>query len=295
MRRVIQSVRAMPEAAAYRHAVASFAALVEPAREDASIDLAAAALAIARAEYPQLDAPYYLRRLEAMAQRVRSRMRSNPTARESIALLNRVLFDEDGLRGNLDNYYDPRNSFLNDVLDRKLGIPITLSVIYMDVARRVGFPVAGTGMPGHFLLKHFDVRSGEIVIDAFHRGRIVESTECQQRLDEIYSGQVEMQPEFLKAVSQREILTRMLNNLRQIYFGQHNLVKGLAILDLLLAIPPRDPDLLRERGLVRLNLEQLLGAAQDFGGYLRARPDAPDSDDVRETLDMLRQLLARLN
>ncbi len=285
----------MPGTSHDRSVLAGFAALVGPAHEDASIDLAAAALAIARTEYPSLDAPYYLGRLEALAQRVRSRMRSNPTARETIALLNRVLFDEDGLRGNLDDYYDPRNSFLNDVLDRKLGIPITLSVVYMEVARRVGFPLAGTGMPGHFLLKHYDVMSGEIVIDAFHRGRIVGNTECQQRLDEIYSGQVELQPEFLQAVSQREILTRMLNNLRQIYFTRQNLSKGLTILDLLLTIPPQNPDLLRERGLVRLNLEQLLGAAQDFGAYLKVRPNASDSEDVRETLDMLRQLLARLN
>lgn len=276
-------------------ALISFAALVDSGREDASIDLATAALAIARTEYPSLDVPHYLGRLESLAQRVRRRLRSNPTARETIALLNRVLFDEDGLRGNLEDHYDPRNSFLNDVLDRKLGIPITLSVIYMDVARRVGFPVAGTGMPGHFLLKHYNVLSGEIVIDAFHRGRIVGNRECQQKLDEIYSGQVELQPEFLKAVSHREILTRMLNNLRQIYFTQRNLLKGLTILDLLLAVSPQDPDLLRERGLVRLNLDQVLGAAQDLGAYLQRRPDAPDSDDVRETLDMLRQLLARLN
>jgi len=285
----------MPEAAAHRKAVASFAALVEPSREDASIDLAAAALAIAQTEYPQLDAAYYLGRLEALAQRVRNRMRSNPTAREAIALLNRVLFDEEGLRGNRDDYYDPRNSFLNDVLDRKLGIPITLSVIYMDVARRVDFPVAGTGMPGHFLLKHYDVMSGEIVIDAFHSGRIVGRHECQQQLDAIYSGRVELQPEFLQAVSHREIVIRMLNNLRQIYFTQRDFPKGLVILDLLLAVPPQCPDLLRERGLVRLNLDQLLGAAQDFGAYLKACPNADDSDDVRDTLDMLRQLLARLN
>src|SRR5271166_4367537 len=121
----------MAEPDPYRNALQGFASLVEPAHEDASIDLAAAALAIARIEYPLLDAAHYLGRLEALAKRVRSRMRNNPTAREVIALLNRVLFDEEGLRGNRD-YYDPRNSFLNDVLDRKLGIPITLSVIYMD-------------------------------------------------------------------------------------------------------------------------------------------------------------------
>lgn len=272
-----------------------FMSLVEPSREDASIDLAVAALAIAGIEYPTLDAPYYLDRLEKLAQRVRTKMRNSPTARESIALLNRVLFDEEGLRGNRHNYYDPRNSFLNDVLDRKLGIPITLSVVYMDVARRVGFPLAGTGMPGHFLLKHYDVMAGEIIIDPFNRGRIVGEAECRQRLQEIYSGEVELRPEFLQAVSHRDILTRILNNLRQVYFTKRNFTKGLAILNLLLAIPPADPDLLRERGLVKLGLEQYLGAARDLGGYLQARPCAADSDDVRETLDMLRQLLARLN
>lgn len=285
----------MADSAPYRSALRGFAAHVQPAHEDASIDLAAAALAIARTEYPLLDAAYYLGRLEALAKRVRSRMRSNPTARETIALLNRVLFDEEGLRGNRDDYYDPRNSFLNDVLDRKLGIPITLSVIYMDVARRVGFPIAGTGMPGHFLLKHYDVMSGEILIDPFNRGRIVDNAECRKRLDEIYSGQLELQPEFLNAVTHREILVRVLNNLRQIYFTQRNFTKGLVILDLLLAIPPLCPDLLRERGIVRLNLEQYLGAAQDLGTYLRLRPEAPDANDVRETLDVLRQFLARLN
>jgi hypothetical protein len=118
---------------AHRH----FAALVEPARDDESIPLAAAALTIARMEYPDLDAGPYLARLEEMAERVRTRIRKNPTARESITLLNRVLFQEEGLRGNREDFYDPRNSFLNDVLDRKLGIPITLSVVYMEVANRL--------------------------------------------------------------------------------------------------------------------------------------------------------------
>ncbi len=154
-------------------ALSHFAALVEPAREDVSIPLAAAALAIARMEYSDLDPVSYLGRLDDMAQQVRSRMRKNPTARESIVLLNHVLFQQEGLRGNREDFYDPRNSFLNDVLDRKLGIPITLSVIYMEVAQRVGFPVAGVGMPGHFLLKHYGVVGGEIFLDAFNGGSIL--------------------------------------------------------------------------------------------------------------------------
>jgi regulator of sirC expression with transglutaminase-like and TPR domain len=246
-------------------------------------------------EYLQLDIAYYCDRLEHLAERVRSRLRSNPSARETIVLLNRVLFEEEGLRGNRDDYYDPRNSFLNDVLDRKLGIPITLSLVYMEVARRVGFPVAGTGMPGHFLLKHYDAFSGEIIIDAFNCGRVLSAQDCGERLKEIYRGELEMRPEFLQPVTHREILTRMLNNLRQIYFTQRNFRKGLATLDLLLAIPPRSAELLRERALVRLNLDQFVGAAQDLANYLKLAPEAPDADDVKETLDMVCQLIARLN
>lgn len=278
-----------------QNAVAHFATLVDTSREDHLISLPEAALAIARVEYPQLDVHPYLAKLEAMAQRVRSRLRSRPTASETTTLLNWVLFDQEGLRGNRDDYYDPRNSFLNDVLDRKLGIPITLSVVYMEVARRVGFTTAGIGMPGHFLLKHYDARSGEIFIDVFNRGRLLRREECEQRLSEVTSGQLEMQPGFLRPVTHRLILTRMLNNLRQIYFAQHNYHKALTVIELLLTIPPRPPELLRERALARLNLDQYVGAARDLGNYLRLAPEAPDAQDVEETLEMVRQLLSRLN
>jgi regulator of sirC expression with transglutaminase-like and TPR domain len=276
-------------------ALRHFAALVEPTREDESIPLAAAALAIARMEYPDLDADHYLARLDEIAEQVRTRMRKNPTARESIALLNQVLFQEEGLRGNREDFYDPRNSFLNDVLDRKLGIPITLSVVYLEVARRAGFPVAGVGMPGHFLLKHYDVVAGEIFIDAFDRGRILGPDDCQQRLDEVYGGQVDMRAEYLQPVTHREVLGRMLNNLRQIYLRQQNGRKGLAVLDMLLAIPPGSPDLLRERALLRLDLDQYVGAAQDLGKYLKLAPEAADAQAVRETFEMVRQMVARMN
>ncbi len=277
------------------NALQQFAALVGSARDDESIPLAAAALEIARMEYPDLDAAPYLARLDEMAQKVRACMRKNPTARESITLLNHVLFQEEGLRGNREDFYDPRNSFLNDVLDRKLGIPITLSVVYMEVARRVGFSVAGVGMPGHFLLKHYDMVADELFIDAFNRGSILSPDDCQQRLDEVYGGQVDMRADYLQPVTHREILTRMLNNLRQIYLTQQDGHKGLAVLDMLLAIPPGSPDLLRERALLRLNLDQYLGAAQDLGKYLKLAPEAADAQAVRETFDMVRQMVARMN
>lgn len=196
--------------------------MVCPDRADESIDLAGAALELARIEYPELDAATYLHRICGLAARAKRGLRANPSAREAISMLNRVLFEEEGLRGNRDDYYDPRNSFLNDVLDRKLGIPITLSLVYMEVARRIGFPVAGTAMPGHFLLKHYDALSGEIIIDAFNRGCVLSQGECRTKLRKIYRGEVEFQPEFLHPVTRREILTRILNNLRQIYFTQRD-------------------------------------------------------------------------
>ncbi len=278
-----------------QRAVAEFADLVEVSREDHLISLAETALTIARLEYPELAPGPYLARLESMASRVRSRLRTRPTTSEMTTLLSRVLFEEEGLRGNRDDYYDPRNSFLNDVLDRKLGIPITLSVVYMEVARRVGFATAGVGMPGHFLLKHYDNRSGEIFIDPFNRGCVLARDECEQRLIEISGGQLEMRQEFLRPITHRLILTRMLNNLREIYFTRQNFGKALNVIELLLAIPPRSPELLRERALARLNLDQYLGAAQDLGTYLKLQPEAPDAEDVRETLDVVRQLLSRLN
>lgn len=278
----------------HKNVIQSFALKVAPCADE-SIDLGAAALHLACIEYPDLDIPSYLARLDALAARVSSNLRPNPGARETISLLNRVLFEEEGLRGNRDDYYDPRNSFLNDVLDRKLGIPITLSLIYMEVARRIGFPVAGTAMPGHFLLKHYDMLSGEIIIDAYNRGRVLSVDDCRERINEIYRGEMEFQPEFLQPATNREILTRMLNNLRQIYFTKRDFRKGLIVLDLLLAIPPRSPEMLRERALVRLNLDQYVGAAQDLATYLKLQPQAADAEDVKETLDMVRQLLARLN
>ncbi len=278
-----------------QNAVSEFALLVEASREDHLISLATAALIIARIEYPTLTVQPYLQRLDLLAERVRKRLRSRPTTTETTTLLNRVLFEEEGLRGNRDEYYDPRNSFLNDVLDRKLGIPITLSVVYMEVARRVGFATAGVGLPGHFLLKHYDARCGEIFIDPFNRGCIMGRDECEQRLAEVSGGRVEMRQEFLRPITHRLILVRMLNNLRQIYFQQHQFRKALEVIELLLVIPPRSPELLRERALARLSLDQYLGAAQDLGTYLKLEPEAPDAEDVRETLDMVRQLLSRLN
>jgi regulator of sirC expression with transglutaminase-like and TPR domain len=169
--------------------IETFSVFVAPEIEDEKIDLIRAALVIARTEYPNLDIEVYAARMEQLARRVAALV-PHPDPQPALAALNRVLFEELNLRGNREDYYDPRNSFLNDVLDRGLGIPITLSIVYMELAKRVGFSLAGVGMPGHFLLKHYGHDGQETLIDCFNRGDILTRQDCQSRLDEIYSGEM---------------------------------------------------------------------------------------------------------
>lgn len=273
-----------------------FAPLVSEEIDEHQISLARAALTIARTEYPDLDPEKYVQQLDWYAARVEQMLPELPdSAAQVIAAINYVLFIEEEFRGNDDDYYDPRNSFLNDVLDRKLGIPISLAIIYMEVAQRIGFPLFGVGMPGHFLLKHYDVAGNETFVDPFHRGDILTRADCQTRLDEIYSGQIPLQPEFLHTVTRRQLLTRVLNNLRNIYTERRDFRRALVIVDLILAIHPRSAEDMKQRAILRYALGQLRGAAEDFETYARMAPDASDADEMRQTSLSLRRRLAMLN
>ena len=273
----------------------AFAALVGQDIEDERIDLVRASLSIARTEYPSLDIEKYLVRVDELARRVGACIPEAGDAAQTIAALNQVLFQEEGFRGNREDYYDPRNSFLNDVVDRKLGIPISLAVLYMEVARRVGFPLFGVGMPGHFLLKHYDVEGRQVLIDCFDQGHILSDSDCQQRLDEIYSGQLPLQPDFLMAVSRRQILTRILNNLKTVYLSKRSFKKALPLVDLVLVIYPRSPEDVKQRALLRYSLELMRGAAEDLEQYLKMSPDASDADEIRQMALSIRRSLAMRN
>jgi regulator of sirC expression with transglutaminase-like and TPR domain len=272
-----------------------FAALVGAEVEDERIDLVRAALIIARTEYPDLYLEAYVNRVDELARRVAVHISDVDDIPKTIAAINQVLFNELGLRGNREDYYDPRNSFLNDVLDRGVGIPITLALIYMEVARRINLPLVGVGMPGHFLLKHYDIDGRETLIDCFNGGDILNPQDCQRRLDEIYSGQLTLRPEFLFAVSRRQMLTRMLNNLKTIYLSARNFRKALPIVDLVLVIYPRSPEDVKQRALLRYSLNQPKGAMEDLEEYLKMSPDASDADEIRQTALSIRRMLALLN
>lgn len=273
----------------------AFSAIVGPEAADERIDLTRAALTIARSEYPDLQFNPYIDRISGLASRVRQRISDTDDPAQTIAALNSVIFDEEGFRGNRDDYYDARNSFLNDVLDRRLGIPITLALVYMEVAGHVGFPLFGVGMPGHFLLKHYDIEGHEVLIDTFNRGRIVTPTDCQRRLDEIYAGQLPLRPEYLMSVSRRQMLTRILNNLKTIYLSSRNFRKALPIVDLVLAVYPRSPEDVKQRAFLRYSVNDLPGAATDLETYLKMSPDASDADEIRHTAVSIRRTLAMMN
>jgi regulator of sirC expression with transglutaminase-like and TPR domain len=196
------------------------------------IDLAAVALDVARIAYPVLDAGPYLRRLDEIAAQVECG-RTDPLS--VIEALSACLFERLGFHGNRDDYYDPRNSFLNDVLDRRTGIPITLSVVYMEVARRIGLTLCGVGFPGHFLVKH--AGDPEIVVDCFHGGRIMLPPDCEERLREVYGRPVALDPAFLNAVSKPQIIIRMLHNLAAIYGQTQQPPEAAQVQEILRAIP----------------------------------------------------------
>jgi len=260
------------------------------------VDLARAALLIALDEYPGLDFSAYLERIDLFAERVLSRLNFDASERpmEAIESINCELFETEGFRGNEVDYYDPRNSFLNEVLERRRGIPITLSILYMEVARRVGLKIEGVGMPGHFLVKcrHNGV---EVFVDAFARGEILLEEGCERKLTRLHGGSFRFNRSYLDAVNRDQILTRMLHNLKAIYWNQQNYTKALGVIEKILLLNPTAASEIRDRGFVHYRLNQLSPAIKDWSRYLELRPSAPDADEVSRKLKSAAQARAFRN
>jgi regulator of sirC expression with transglutaminase-like and TPR domain len=270
----------------------AFARLVS--QPEPMIDLAEAALLLASEEYPGLEVGRYLSRLDRMASEVQARVGLVEDPHRVIAALNAYLFQEQGFHGNTEDYYDPRNSFLNEVLDRRTGIPITLSAVYIEVGRRVGCRLQGVGMPGHFLVKYVSPDE-EIVLDPFHDGAILSAADCQRILDRVYEGKVAFDPRFLATVGTRQILARMLSNLKAIYFHRHAYAKALSVVERLLILDPRAAIEIRDRGLLFCQLRQYATALTDLDQYLKLVPEAEDAEVIRDHLRSIRQRVASLN
>lgn len=261
---------------------------------DERIDLGRAALLIAQQESPRLDPDRYLRRMDDIARRVRDKTGAELNPYRQIAALNYVLFTQEGYRGNTDDYYDPRNSFLNEVMDRKAGIPITLCVLYMEVALRSGLALHGVGFPAHFLVKYVGAEE-QIILDPFDRGEARSDRDLQRLLDEVYGGKVKLNPQLLGPASKTQILVRMLNNLKAIYLRREQFLKALGVVELLLILQPGNPTEIRDRGLLSLKLECFGQAAADLEAYARMVPEAEDGDQIRGHLVALKKLLRQIH
>jgi regulator of sirC expression with transglutaminase-like and TPR domain len=251
------------------------------------IDLSRAALAIAMQEYPDLNIEDCLSQLDGFGQAVERRLGEERNPYRTIAALNTVLFKEIGFEGNRAEYYDPKNSFLNDVIARKKGIPISLSLLYMEVARRIGLSLSGVGFPGHFLVKYQDA-DDEIVIDVFNKGEILAREDLEQLLPQLYRGQVSYQSGFLAALGKRDILRRMLNNLKLIYLQQDQPLKALPVLDQLIILDPSSVSEIRDRGLLYMKLECYVQAMEDLESYLRLAPDTDDAAMIKAQIESIK-------
>jgi len=261
---------------------------------DGAIPLAEAALLMACEEYPQLIISPYLDQLDGIADKVKATMIEGDSPLQIAQKINEVLFGQLGFRGNTEDYYDPRNSFFNDVMERRIGIPITLSAVYMEIARRLEFPLSGVGMPGHFLVKYSD-RAQEFFLDPFNRGEVLSQSDCEARLKQLYGDSLQFSEQLLDAVTHRQILARMLNNLKAIYLKDQTYDKGLAIVDMMVLVDPENPDQYRDRGLLRLRLRQFEKAARDLEHYMKVAPAAADRADIEDHLKKLKRIQAMMN
>lgn len=272
------------------------------ARDEAEIDLARACLLIAADAYPGLDVDGYLGEIERFAARLRGRLPAGGGAEDRVVELNRFLFDDLGFSGNAGHYYDPRNSYLNEVLDRRTGIPITLSVLYLEIGRRIDLDLQGVSFPGHFLVR-LRLRGAILVLDPFSGGTALAEADLRERLQRVIpegaAGGVPIDAlpldQFLEPAGKRQILARLLRNLKGIFRETDKPQRLLQVLNRMLVVAPEAHGDLRDRGLLYQRLECYRAALKDLQDYTALEPEAPDIDDVRAKLVDLSAQCARLN
>ena len=255
---------------------------------EAELDLARASLLIAREEYPQLSVEQYLTRLDQLAEGVLDRLGEETAPLLVLQELLSFLFEKQGFRGNRDAYYDPRNSFLNDVLDRRLGIPLTLGIVVLETGWRLGLPLEGVSFPHHFLVR-FRGDAVDLLIDPYDAGTLRFEDQAQELLDRVYGGMVVVRDAFLQRATKRDMLTRLLTNLKGLYLNVREDERALTVVDRLLLLRPGSPDDRRTRGILLARLGRSGEAAEALEDYLGAAPDAADAGQIEDLLGRLRR------
>lgn len=278
------------------------------AGENASIDLARAALLIAAEEYPGLDIDRHLNHLDELAAQVRLYLENAPEPaidlpvvepeREHVRILralSKVLFEQEHFRGSRADYYNPQNSFLNRVLERRLGIPLTLSLIYIEVGKRLGLTIEGVGMPFHFIVRYTLPNQHFIYIDPYEQGKFLSEQDCRRRLVQVFKNPEDLDTHWLEPLDSKQFLVRMLANLKHIYIHKKDYQRALSICDRILLLNPRLPIEVRDRGIVSFHLKRYSRALRDLNAYIELAPQAEDIADVRQQIKIIRQLLAMMN
>ena len=259
---------------------------------DDEIDLARAALFFARDAYPELDPDAYVRQLDTWADSIRGAVesrRSDPP----FGIVTDLLFDRLGFRGSESDYTDPRNSYLNQVIDRRTGLPIALSVVYLEIGWRVGLPVSGVGLPGHFIIR-CDSGSRTWFIDPFHHGGVLDEDDCA-RLMRRTAGELPFSRRLLLPVTRRQILARMLHNLRATYVQRDMLREAQPVIERLIELDPASGEPVRDLGLIQFRQGAFRRAVDLLEAYLGLAPDADDIASIRQVLGVARAEMARWN
>ena len=256
-------------------------------RVDGAFDLARGALLIASTDDPNVDIDGILANLDRMAQAAHARIPANAGPLEQLNAVTDLLFNVIGFSGNRDDYYAPHNSYLNRVLERRLGIPITLSLLCIEVGRRAGVPALGIGMPGHFLIRHRD--EPNFYVDAFNGGLLLSQDECGALMRQATGGSARLEAHHLNPVPPREILARILRNLKAVYWSREEFDRCITAIGALMTTLPGRPEEQRDRGVVHLKAGNHRESAADFAAYLAAAPNAEDVATVRNALDRLQR------
>jgi len=295
---------AMPEEyLPQQRARTAFVALI--AGNEADIDLAQAALLIANEEYPELDVARYLGQLDSLAERVREMLRisppgsisepsSKPELIDVLVAINSVLFDQEHFRGAQKDYYNPCNSFLNDVLERHTGIPITLSLLYIEIGKRLDVQIDGIGLPFHFVVR-CRLPDGATYVDPFEGGRLLSEEDCRELVQRMLRGKASFNPRWLDPVSNKQFLVRMLTNLKHIYMYKGDYARALSISDRILLLVPHAALERRDRGIIHLHLKHHARALRDLKAYVELAPEAEDVTEVKRQISSIRQIIAMMN
>ena len=254
--------------------------------------MALAALLVAVEEYADLNPRPYLDLLDRLGGALRERIGGERAPARQLAALNELIFGEEGFRGNSASYYDPRNSYLNQVLDRRLGIPITLSLVVIEVGRRAGLPLNGVGFPAHFLVAY--EAEPRLLLDPFNCGRLLSAADCRELLLQAFGSSARLEPRYLLASSPREMLARLIGNLKLAYQRAGDLPRALRASEQLSVVQPSAAER-RDRGLMRFRLADFAGASADLARYLEFEPAAPDAPSIRRQLALIRDLQERRN